>query len=71
MRGQSFLTIGFGGRWLQLDDDLLEQQRQAYAVQGVDETEPVAQPGKKRKKNNDEPHNVRAHSPSRPRVHGA
>ena len=34
---------------LQLDDDLLEQQREAYKVQGVDESEP-AQPSKKRKK---------------------
>ena len=33
----------------QLDDALLEQQRAAYAVSGVDETEP-AQAGKKRKK---------------------
>ena len=33
---------------LQLDDALLEQQRQAYAVQGVDESEPAQQP-KKRK----------------------
>jgi len=34
---------------VQLDDALLEQQRAAYAVQGVDESEP-AQAGKKRKK---------------------
>ena len=33
---------------LQLDDALLERQRQAYAVQGVDESEPAQQP-KKRK----------------------
>ena len=33
---------------LQLDDALLEQQRQAYAVKGVDESEPAQQP-KKRK----------------------
>ena len=32
-----------------MDDNLLEQQRAAYAVQGVDESEPV-QAGKKRKK---------------------
>ena len=32
-----------------MDDDLLEQQRAAYAVQGVDESEPV-QAGRKRKK---------------------
>jgi len=31
-----------------LDDALLEQQREAYAVKGVDESEP-AQPKKKRK----------------------
>ncbi|KAL9636903.1 MAG: hypothetical protein Q9164_002538 [Protoblastenia rupestris] len=37
-------------RWIPVvDDDLLEQQRAAYAVQGVDESEPV-QAGKKRKK---------------------
>ncbi|MCJ1273653.1 hypothetical protein MMC21_001446 [Puttea exsequens] len=37
-------------RWVPvLDDALLEQQRAAYAVQGVDELEP-AQAGKKRKK---------------------
>ena len=38
--------------WLgevQLDEALLEQQRAAYAVKGVDESEP-AQPTKKRKK---------------------
>ena len=35
---------------LQLDDALLEQQRQAYAVQGVDESEPVQAQQKKRKK---------------------
>jgi hypothetical protein len=34
---------------LQLDDALLEQQRQAYAVKGVDESEPAQQPKKKRK----------------------
>ena len=34
---------------LQLDDALMEQQRAAYAVNGVDESEP-AQAGKKRKK---------------------
>lgn len=34
---------------IQLDDDLLQQQREAYKVQGVDESEP-AQPNKKRKK---------------------
>ena len=33
---------------LQLDDALMEQQRAAYAVTGVDESEP-AQAGKKRK----------------------
>ena len=32
-----------------MDDALLEQQRQAYAVQGVDESEPAQQPKKKRK----------------------
>lgn len=31
-----------------MDDALLEQQRQAYAVKGVDESEPAQQP-KKRK----------------------
>ena len=34
---------------VQLDEALLEQQRAAYAVKGVDESEP-AQPTKKRKK---------------------
>ncbi|KAL9121303.1 MAG: hypothetical protein Q9187_002137, partial [Circinaria calcarea] len=32
-----------------LDDALLEKQREAYAVKGVDETEPAPQPKKKRK----------------------
>ena len=32
-----------------MDDALLEQQRQAYAVKGVDESEPAQQPKKKRK----------------------
>ncbi len=35
-------------RDIQLDDALLEKQREAYAVKGVDESEP-AQPLKKRK----------------------
>lgn len=35
--------------YIQLDDALLEQQGQAYAVQGVDESEP-AQPLKKKRK---------------------
>ena len=35
-------------RDIQLDDALLEKQREAYAVKGVDESEP-AQPQKKRK----------------------
>lgn len=43
------LTRHLGVRDTQLDDALLEQQRAAYAVQGVDEAEP-AQPTKKRKK---------------------
>lgn len=34
---------------IQLDDALLEKQREAYAVQGVDESEP-AQPLKKKKR---------------------
>ena len=33
---------------IQLDESLLEKQREAYAVKGVDESEP-AQPQKKRK----------------------
>lgn len=41
--------ICFGLGCQQLDDALLVQQRAAYAVQGVDESEPV-QAGKKRKK---------------------
>ena len=32
-----------------MDDELLEQQRAAYAVQGVDENEPVGPKQKKRK----------------------
>ncbi|MCJ1234190.1 hypothetical protein MMC14_002149 [Varicellaria rhodocarpa] len=37
-------------RWVPvLDDALLEKQREAYAVQGVDESEPALQPKKKRK----------------------
>ncbi|KAG6997869.1 hypothetical protein G7Y79_00037g073870 [Physcia stellaris] len=37
-------------RWVPvLDDALVEQQRQAYAVQGVDESEPAQQPKKKRR----------------------
>ena len=46
--GWSILIICFIGD-VQLDDALLEQQRAAYVVQGVDESEP-AQAGKKRKK---------------------
>lgn len=34
---------------IQLDDALLEKQREAYAVKGVDESEP-AQPLKKKRK---------------------
>ena len=47
--GWSILTIYFCFGNAQLDDALLEQQRAAYAVKGVDESEP-AQAGKKRKK---------------------
>ncbi len=47
--GWSILTHHFGVGNIQLDDALLEQQRAAYAVHGVDELEP-AQPTKKRKK---------------------
>lgn len=47
--GWSILTNDSGFWDVQLDDALLEQQRAAYAVQGVDESEP-AQPTKKRKK---------------------
>jgi len=39
---------GVGGGDVQLDEALLEQQREAYAVQGVDESEPAG-PKKKRK----------------------
>lgn len=38
-------------RWEeQVDDSLLEQQRAAYAVQGVDEFEPVQAANKKKRK---------------------
>ena len=33
-----------------MDDSLLEQQRAAYAVQGVDESEPVQAANKKKRK---------------------
>lgn len=49
MDGRSILINCFDSGDIQLDDALLEQQRAAYAVQGVDESEP-AQAGKKRKK---------------------
>ena len=35
--------------FLQLDEALVEQQRQAYAVEGVDESEAAGPPKKKRK----------------------
>lgn len=40
---------GAGGGDVQLDEALLEQQREAYAVQGVDESEPAGPTIKKRK----------------------
>ncbi|KAL8743018.1 MAG: hypothetical protein Q9190_004589, partial [Brigantiaea leucoxantha] len=49
--GQEFEFDDVLKRWVPaLDDALLEQQRQAYAVQGVDESEPVQAQQKKRKK---------------------
>ena len=46
-----------------MDDELLEQQQKAYAVQGVDESEPAMPPKKKRKGDNTE--NVSANEPVR------
>lgn len=46
---------------VQVDEALLEQQQQAYAVEGVDETE-AAQPQKKRKKENAYDDPVRHHT---------
>ncbi|KAL8987078.1 MAG: hypothetical protein Q9177_003687, partial [Variospora cf. flavescens] len=48
--GQEFEFDDALKRWIPaLDNALLEQQRQAYAVQGVDESEPAQPPKKKRK----------------------
>jgi len=42
---------GAEGRWIAvLDEELMEQQQRAYAVQGVDENEPVDAMRRKRKK---------------------
>lgn len=42
---------GAEGRWIPvLDEELMEQQQRAYAVQGVDESEPVDAMKRKRKK---------------------
>lgn len=42
---------GAEGRWIAvLDEELMEQQQRAYAVQGVDENEPVDAMKRKRKK---------------------
>lgn len=38
---------------LQLDDSLLQQQQRAYAVQGVDETEPAQASQKNKRKKDD------------------
>jgi len=44
--------FGYGG--LQLDEALLEQQRKAYAVEGVDETQPANQQQQKKRKNGED-----------------
>lgn len=42
---------GAEGRWMAvLDEELMEQQQRAYAVEGVDENEPVDALKRKRKK---------------------
>lgn len=42
---------GADGRWIPVvDEELMEQQQRAYAVQGVDENEPVDAIKRKRKK---------------------
>jgi HIV Tat-specific factor 1 len=52
-------------RWIPvLDEALLEEQQKAYAVQGVDENEPVEEQRKKRKKEYVNGEDVRALSPS-------
>ncbi|OAL67144.1 nuclear mRNA splicing factor-associated protein [Trichophyton rubrum] len=63
-------------RWIpsiQLDESLMEQQRQAYKIQGVDEEEPAnlktLQEKKKKRKHNDE--STTAQKPKKPRVNTA
>ncbi|EFE30316.1 uncharacterized protein ARB_02854 [Trichophyton benhamiae CBS 112371] len=61
-------------RWIpSLDESLMEQQRQAYKMQGVDEEEPAnlktLQEKKKKRKHNDE--STTAQKPKKPRVNTA
>ncbi|EGE03248.1 nuclear mRNA splicing factor-associated protein [Trichophyton equinum CBS 127.97] len=61
-------------RWIpSLDESLMEQQRQAYKIQGVDEEEPAnlktLQEKKKKRKHNDESN--AAQKPKKPRVNTA
>ncbi|KAK2858372.1 hypothetical protein FQN49_004803 [Arthroderma sp. PD_2] len=72
--GEEFTYDDALKRWIpSLDESLMEQQREAYKIQGVDEEEPAnfkaLQEKKKRKHNNDDSHPP--HKPKKPRVNTA
>ena len=55
-----------------MDDSLLEQQRAAYAVQGVDESEPVQAANKKKRKKDEYTNGDEVcHTPSTPTLPSA
>ncbi|KAM5458162.1 hypothetical protein MaudCBS49596_000074 [Microsporum audouinii] len=73
--GEEFMYDDALKRWIpSLDESLMEQQRQAYKIQGVDEEEPanlkaLQEKKKKRKHNSDESHPPQ--KPKKPRVNTA
>ncbi|WEW55831.1 hypothetical protein PRK78_001264 [Emydomyces testavorans] len=73
--GEEYLYDTILKRWVHsLDDSLVEQQREAYKVEGVDENEPaVKQQKKKRKQNEDpqEPNNANIHKAKKTRTNTA
>ncbi|EER27980.1 hypothetical protein D8B26_005893 [Coccidioides posadasii str. Silveira] len=59
-------------RWIPwLDDSLVEQQREAYKVKGVDENEPAVKQQRKKRKQNDDGAGNNTHKAKKPRTNTA
>ncbi|KAI1935512.1 hypothetical protein LOZ57_006892 [Ophidiomyces ophidiicola] len=71
--GDEYLYDEILKRWIpSLDDSLIEQQREAYKVHGVDENEVVVRPPrKKRKQSEQESGTGTGHKPRKPRTNSA